>query len=91
MTLRRLPDSGRVCVVGFQPDQAAANTYYSVTVIAARAEVEPMAEPRNPANVLGVGSDDPGREGPGVRGLLRGLPRALRRRAQLQERPVRDG
>src|SRR5687767_14833615 len=51
-----LPESGRVCIMGFQPEQSASNAYYSVTVIAARAEVEPMAEPRNPANVLGVGS-----------------------------------
>jgi len=60
----RLPDSGRVCIMGFQPEQAAADTYYSVTVIAARAEVEPMAEPRNPANVLGVGSMIHGVKGP---------------------------
>ena len=52
----RLPDSGRVCIMGFQADPAAPSTYYSVTVVAARAEVEPMAEPRNPAHVLGVGS-----------------------------------
>ena len=52
----RLPDSGRVCIMGFQPDPAVANTWYSITVTAARAEVEPMAELRNPAYVLGVGS-----------------------------------
>jgi hypothetical protein len=39
----RLPDSGRVCIMGFQSEPAAANTWYSITVIAARAEVEPMA------------------------------------------------
>ena len=52
----RLPDSGRVCVMGFQTQQAGSKTYYSLLIDAARAEVEPMAEPRNPAHVLGVGS-----------------------------------
>ena len=60
----RLPDSGRVCIMGFQSEPAAANTWYSITVIAARAEVEPMAEPRNPAHVLGVGSMIQGVKGP---------------------------
>ena len=50
--------------MGFRSDSMAANTYYSITVIAARAEVEPMAEPRNPANVLGVGSMIQGVKGP---------------------------
>lgn len=53
----RLPDSGRVCVIGFRPGSAAERRYYSVCINAARAEVEPMAEPRNPAHVLGVGSE----------------------------------
>ena len=53
----RLPDSGRVCVVRFQRDPAASKTYYNVAINAARAEVEPMGEPRNPAHVLGVGSE----------------------------------
>lgn len=52
----RLPDSGRVCVIGFQAEQGGSKTYYSLLIDAARAEVEPMAEPRNPAHVLGVGS-----------------------------------
>ena len=52
----RLPDSGRVCVMGFQTQQGGSKTYYSLLIDAARAEVEPMAEPRNPAHVLGVGS-----------------------------------
>jgi hypothetical protein len=51
----RLPDSGRSA--SWVPGRTGcANTYYSVTVIAARAEVETMAEPRNPAHVLGVGA-----------------------------------
>jgi len=53
----RLPDSGRVCVVRFQRDPAASKTYYNIAINAARAEVEPMGEPRNPAHVLGVGSE----------------------------------
>jgi len=52
----RLPDSGRVCVMGFQTQQGGSKTYYSLLIDAARAEVEPMGEPRNPAHVLGVGS-----------------------------------
>jgi hypothetical protein len=52
----RLPDSGRICVVA-SSGAAAARTYYSVSINAARAEIEPMAEPRNPAHVLGVGSE----------------------------------
>ena len=51
-----LPDSGRVCVQGFQAGKTAMGTYYSLLIGAARAEVEPMSEPRNPAHVLGVGS-----------------------------------
>ncbi len=59
-----LPDSGRVCVAGFVPGQAAPTTWYSVVVNAARAEVEPMAEPRNPAYVLGVGAEVQSAKGP---------------------------
>src|SRR3954469_3729456 len=60
----RLPDSGRVCVVGFQSTQAAPRIYYSVAINAARAEVEPMEEPRNPAHVLGVGGEIRASKGP---------------------------
>jgi hypothetical protein len=42
--------------MGFQTRQGGSKTYYSLLIDAARAEVEPMAEPRNPAHVLGVGS-----------------------------------
>jgi hypothetical protein len=59
-----LPDSGRVCIVGFQTGQASASTYYSVSINAARAEIEPMAEPRNPAHVLGVGAEVQSVKGP---------------------------
>src|SRR5687768_680193 len=52
----RLPDSGRVCVMGFQAGQGGTRTYYSLLIDAARAEIEPMAEPRNAAHVLGVGT-----------------------------------
>ena len=45
-------------------DQAAAKTYYSLHINAARAEVEPMAEPRNPAHVLGVGGEMQSFKGP---------------------------
>jgi len=62
----RLPDSGRVCVMGFDPaaSPAASRQYYSVLVNAARAEVEPMAEPRNAHHVLGVGSEIASVNGP---------------------------
>jgi hypothetical protein len=53
----RLPDSGRVCVLGFRSEDSASPTYYSLRIDAARAEVEPMTEPRNPAHVLGVGAE----------------------------------
>ena len=53
----RLPESGRVCVVGFQPlRQPAEPQYYSLVINAARAEVSPMSEPRNAHHVLGVGT-----------------------------------
>ena len=60
----RLPDSGRVCVVGFSSDPLASRTWYNVYINAARAEVEPMGEPRNPAHVLGVGSEIQTTKGP---------------------------
>ena len=60
----RLPDSGRVCVAGFQAGPAGEKTYYSLFINAARAEVEPMAEPRNPAHVLGFGSQIESVNGP---------------------------
>lgn len=52
----RLPDSGRVCVKGFQAGSGGTQTYFSLFIDAARAEVAPMAEPRNAAHVLGVGA-----------------------------------
>ena len=42
--------------MGFQTQQGGSKTYYSLLIDAARAEIEPMAEPRNPAHVRGVGS-----------------------------------
>ncbi|MEO8018063.1 MAG: hypothetical protein ABI769_09635 [Pseudomonadota bacterium] len=60
----RLPDSGRVCVRGFQAGEAAGSTYYSLLIDAARAEIEPMTEPRNAAHVLGVGSQIQSVSGP---------------------------
>ena len=59
-----LPESGRVCVAGFQPDQSAPRAWYSVSINAARATVESMPEPRNPAYVLGVGSEVQSLKGP---------------------------
>jgi len=43
--------------MSFQARPTAAKAYYSVGINAARAEIEPMDEPRNPAHVLGVGSE----------------------------------
>jgi hypothetical protein len=60
----RLPESGRVCVMGFQEKPAGTRTYYSLLIDAARAEVQPMTEPRNPAHVLGVGSEIQSVNGP---------------------------
>lgn len=60
----RLPDSGRVCVRGFQPGSGGAPRWFAVTVNAARAEVEPMEEPRNAWHVLGVGDEFPSVNGP---------------------------
>ena len=50
--------------MGSQAQQGAPKTYYSLLIEAARAEVEPMAEPRNPAHVLGVGSQIESVNGP---------------------------
>jgi hypothetical protein len=52
----RLPDSGRVCVMGSQGRAQGARTFYSLVIDSARAEVALMPEPRNPAYVLGVGA-----------------------------------
>jgi hypothetical protein len=60
----RLPESGRVCVMGFQPRPAGERLYYNVFVNAARAEVEPMSEPRNAHHVLGVGAQIESVKGP---------------------------
>jgi hypothetical protein len=60
----RLPDSGRVCIAGFNSGQAANTTFYSLLIHSARAEVEPMDEPRNPHYVLGVGSQIESVKGP---------------------------
>lgn len=60
----RLPDSGRVCVKAFRDTGEAGRPYYSLLITAARAEVEPMAEPRNPAHVLGVGAEIESVNGP---------------------------
>jgi hypothetical protein len=59
----RLPDSGRVCVVD-AARPAAGRTYYNVVINAARAEVETMGEPRNPAHVLGAGFQVQSLKGP---------------------------
>lgn len=59
-----LPDSGRVCVAGFQAEPAGVRTFYSLEIDAARAEVAPMAEPRNAAHVLGVGCEIQSVKGP---------------------------
>jgi len=60
----RLPDSGRVCVMDFQAGATGTRTYFSLVIDAARAEVTTMAEPRNPAHVLGVGSQIESVNGP---------------------------
>jgi hypothetical protein len=43
--------------VGFRRDPGAAKSWYQLSINAARAEVEPMGEPRNLAHVLGVGGE----------------------------------
>lgn len=60
----RLPDSGRVCIAGFNAGQAANTTFFSLVIHSARAEVEPMSEPRNPHYVLGVGAQIESVKGP---------------------------
>jgi len=50
--------------MGFQAQQGGSKTYYSLLIDAARAEIEPMAEPRNPAHVLGVGAQIDSVNGP---------------------------
>jgi hypothetical protein len=50
--------------MGFQTQQGGSKTYFSLLIDAARAEVEPMAEPRNPAHVLGVGTQIESVNGP---------------------------
>jgi hypothetical protein len=60
----RLPESGRVCVMGFDAGRTGQREYFSLSINAARAEVEPMAEPRNAHHVLGVGARVESASGP---------------------------
>ena len=50
--------------MGFHSGREGARDFYSLVIDAARAEVSPMAEPRNPAYVLGVGSEVQSVNGP---------------------------
>jgi hypothetical protein len=50
--------------MGFQAGTAGTRTYYSLLIDAARAEVAAMEEPRNPAHVLGVGTEIQSVKGP---------------------------
>jgi hypothetical protein len=50
--------------MGFGKETGSTRTYYSLLIDAARAEVEPMSEPRNPAHVLGVGTQIQSVNGP---------------------------
>ena len=50
--------------MGFQAEAGGTRTYYSLLIDAARAEVEPMSEPRNAAHVLGVGTQIQSVNGP---------------------------
>jgi hypothetical protein len=51
--------------MGFQPPgESGERKYFSVLINAARAQVEPMAEPRNPHHVLGVGAEIDALNGP---------------------------
>jgi hypothetical protein len=51
--------------MGFQPPgHTGERKYYSLVINAARAEVEPMAEPRNAHHVLGVGAEIAAVNGP---------------------------
>jgi hypothetical protein len=59
----RLPDSGRVCVVD-STATPSGKSYYNVLINAARAEVEAMSEPRNPAHVLGMAGQVQSVKGP---------------------------
>jgi hypothetical protein len=60
----RLPESGRVCVMGFNPRQYAPKTWSANTNVAAPAEVEPMASPRTAHHVRGIGTQIEGVKGP---------------------------
>jgi hypothetical protein len=51
-----LPESGRICVAGFRPEPDGARNFFTLSIESAQAEVAPMAEPRNPDYVLGVGT-----------------------------------
>ncbi len=59
-----LPDSGRVCVAGLQAEAAGTRIFYSLEIHSARAEIEPMSEPRKTAHVLGVGCEIQSVKGP---------------------------
>jgi len=59
-----LPESGRVCVAGFRPEPGGNQNFYCLSIESARAEAVPMAEPRNPAYVLGVGTEIQSLKGP---------------------------
>jgi hypothetical protein len=59
-----LPESGRVCIAGYRPGAGQASSHYSLSIHAARAVVEPMAEPRSPWYVLGVGAEIQSVKGP---------------------------
>lgn len=50
--------------MGFQAETGGTSTYFSLLIDAARAEVQPMSEPRNPAHVLGVGAQIESVNGP---------------------------
>lgn len=55
--------------MGFQPSGSSSQEgverkYYSIVINAARAQVEPMGEPRNPHHVLGVGAQIESVNGP---------------------------
>jgi hypothetical protein len=50
--------------MGFQPVSSGTRPFYSLLINAARAEVEPMGEPRNAAHVLGVGTEIASVNGP---------------------------
>ena len=51
-----LPESGRVCVAGFRPEPGGGRNFFTLSIESAQAEAVPMAEPRNPDYVLGVGT-----------------------------------